>query len=53
MSWKVDQFTLLRPGRIFVFWGCWKVVFFLFFKLVYVNFILELNWGGGGRNLHG
>lgn len=51
MSWKVEQITLLCPGKIFVFWGGWIVVFFLFFKLVYGNFILELSWGS--RNLQG
>lgn len=42
-SQKVEQIILLCPGRIFVFRGGWRVVFFLFFKLVYVNFILELS----------
>lgn len=45
-SWKVEQITLLCPGRISVFWGGWRVVVFclvFFFKLVYVNFILEFS----------
>lgn len=49
--WKVQQITLLCPGRTFVFWGGWRVVFFSFFQVGLCEFHFGTHFGWGGKRV--